>query len=149
MGLFYSVFLFSKNLINRGRKRNPWEESDDELDQPKGWNRASFSASEPDDESSAAYSGNFSYPIYFHILEADVNGISEDNISTASDFDSATQDVTEATCSQIPPDMFCPWLELPPERIPALELPGASMDLLIDSDHILHTLEVIYYYVVI
>nr|CAD2139186.1 unnamed protein product [Meloidogyne enterolobii] len=116
--------------IDGGRKRNPWEESDDELDQPKGWNRASFSASEPDDESSAAYS------------EADVNGVSEDNISTVSDVDSATQDVTEATCSQTPPDMFCPWLEFPPERIPALELPGASMDLLIDSDHILHTLEV-------
>ncbi|CAK5081816.1 unnamed protein product [Meloidogyne enterolobii] len=78
------------------------------------------------------------------LLPTPVNGVSEDNMSTVSDVDSATQDVSEATCSQTPPDMFCPWLEFPPERIPALELPGASMDLLIDSDHILHTLEVIY-----
>ncbi|CAK5069254.1 unnamed protein product [Meloidogyne enterolobii] len=78
------------------------------------------------------------------LLPTPVNGVSEDNMSTVSDVDSATQELTEATCSQTPPDMFCPWLEFPPERIPALELPGASMDLLIDSDHILHTLEVIY-----
>jgi len=38
--------------------------------------------------------------------------------------------------------MFCPWAELSPEEIPPLELPGSSADLLIDSSHLMETLEV-------
>lgn len=37
--------------------------------------------------------------------------------------------------------IFCPWLEMPEEKIPPLILPSSSFDLLVDRDHLFDTLE--------
>ncbi|KAF7638565.1 hypothetical protein Mgra_00001943 [Meloidogyne graminicola] len=114
---------------NKGKKRMPWE-SDEDLDKPRRGSRANFSASELDDESSSLYSENDAY------------SSEDDNLSTVSDFDrQETAASDNAGGSQTSLDIFCPWMELSPENIPILNLPGSSMDLLIDSDHMLHTLE--------
>ena len=49
---------------------------------------------------------------------------------------------------QLPEDAICPWIELPHNEVPMLELPCSSNDIVLDSSLILDALEVSFGYFV-
>uniref|UniRef100_A0A915CU87 DDT domain-containing protein n=1 Tax=Ditylenchus dipsaci TaxID=166011 RepID=A0A915CU87_9BILA len=110
----------------KDKKLKPWEDSDEEADQYRPFSaHLSNSDMETDMEDEEVDKDKD---------EEMANGISE---ASSDEVDASSAD--EPVSSEA---IFCPWKELPADRIPELILPCSSSDLLVDKDHLFDTLEI-------